>query len=139
MIHSGLFSFLAKEEGLYRLAIENEYENGFEILLINDENNIQVNADPNNYESYTIKGSKGSEALNQFDEIYPYMHIKMSASTTVQIGVLLDHIHSVCFYLAQPEEEHLPTPAYYAVCRRQELFILNIMSNLLEFQSLSTL
>ena len=29
------FSFLAKEEGLYRLAFENEYENGFEILLIN--------------------------------------------------------------------------------------------------------
>ena len=64
------FSFLAKEEGLYRLAIENEYENGFEILLINDENNIQVNADPNNYESYTIKGSKGSEALNQFLKAY---------------------------------------------------------------------
>jgi len=64
------FSFLAKEEGLYRLAFENEYENGFEILLINDENNIQVNADPNNYESYTIKGSKGSEALNQFLKAY---------------------------------------------------------------------
>jgi len=64
------FSFLAKEEGLYRLAIDNEYENGFEILLINDEKNIQVNADPNNFESYAIKGSKGSEALNQFLKTY---------------------------------------------------------------------
>jgi peroxiredoxin len=60
------FSFLAKEEGLYRIAIENEYERGFEILVINDEKEIQVNADPNNYESYSIKGSKSSEALNNF-------------------------------------------------------------------------
>ena len=60
------FSFLAKEEGLYRIAIENEYENGFEVLIINDEKEIQVNADPNNFESYSIKGSKSSEALNNF-------------------------------------------------------------------------
>jgi len=64
------FSFLAKEEGLYRLAFENEYENGFEILLINDEKNIQVNADPNNFESYAVKGSKASLALNQFLKAY---------------------------------------------------------------------
>jgi peroxiredoxin len=60
------FSFLAKKEGLYRIAIQNEIDNGFEILVINDEKNIQVNADPNNYESFVIKGSKASEALNQF-------------------------------------------------------------------------
>ena len=60
------FSFLAKKEGLYRLAIENELENGFEILIINDEKNIQVNADPNDYASFAIKGSKASETLNQF-------------------------------------------------------------------------
>ena len=64
------FSFLAKEEALYRLAFENEYENGFEILLINDDKNIQVNADPNNFESYTVKGSKASLALNQFLKAY---------------------------------------------------------------------
>ncbi|MEK0422262.1 MAG: hypothetical protein RLZ95_172 [Bacteroidota bacterium] len=64
------FSFLAKQEGLYRLAIENEYENGFEVLVINDEKNIQVNADPNNFESYVIKGSKASETLNQFLKTY---------------------------------------------------------------------
>ena len=52
------FSFLAKKEGLYRIAIQNEIDNGFEILVINDEKNIQVNADPNNYESFIIKGSK---------------------------------------------------------------------------------
>jgi peroxiredoxin len=62
------FSFLAKEEGLYRLAFENE--NGFEILLINDDKNIQVNADPNNFESYAVKGSKASLALNQFLKAY---------------------------------------------------------------------
>jgi thiol-disulfide isomerase/thioredoxin len=64
------FSFLAKEEALYRLAFENEYENGFEILLINDDKNIQVNADPNNFESYAVKGSKASLALNQFLKAY---------------------------------------------------------------------
>ena len=37
-----------------------------EILFINDEENIQINADANNYQSYTIKGSKTSQALINF-------------------------------------------------------------------------
>jgi thiol-disulfide isomerase/thioredoxin len=37
-----------------------------EILFINDEENIQINADAENYQSYNIKGSKNSSALLNF-------------------------------------------------------------------------
>ena len=56
------FQFIAKQEGIYRIATEKEME----ILFINDEENIQINADANNYQSYTIKGSKTSQALINF-------------------------------------------------------------------------
>jgi peroxiredoxin len=56
------FQFIAKQEGIYRIATENEME----ILFINDEENIQINADANNYQSYTIKGSTTSQALLNF-------------------------------------------------------------------------
>lgn len=82
------FSFLAHEEGLYRLAIENELDNGFEILILNDAKNIQVNADANNFESYVIKGSKGSEVLNQFLKNYrkkeETFHIVSNSLNTLQ-------------------------------------------------------
>ena len=56
------FQFIAKQEGIYRIATENEME----ILFINDEENIQINADANNYQSYSIKGSGTSQALLNF-------------------------------------------------------------------------
>ena len=56
------FQFLAKQEGIYRITTENEME----IPFINDEENIQINADANNYQSYTIKGSATSKALINF-------------------------------------------------------------------------
>ena len=56
------FEFIAKQEGIYRIATENEME----ILFINDEENIQINADANNYQPYTIKGSATSQALINF-------------------------------------------------------------------------
>ena len=56
------FQFIAKQEGIYRIATEKEME----ILFINDEENIQINADANNYQSYTIKGSATSQALINF-------------------------------------------------------------------------
>lgn len=60
------FDFIAKQEGLYRLATEKDME----IIFINDENNIQINADATNYQSYTAKGSKNSEALIAFLKEY---------------------------------------------------------------------
>jgi len=56
------FEFIAKQEGIYRIATDKEME----ILFINDEENIQINADANNYQSYTIKGSATSQALINF-------------------------------------------------------------------------
>ena len=56
------FQFIAKQEGIYRITTEKEME----ILFINDEENIQINADANNYQSYTIKGSATSQALLNF-------------------------------------------------------------------------
>ena len=60
------FDFIAKEEGIYRIATEKEVE----ILFINDEENIQINADANDYNSYQIKGSKKSEGLLKFLKEY---------------------------------------------------------------------
>jgi len=60
------FDFIAKQEGLYRIATEKEME----IIFVNDEKNIQLNADANNYHSYSIKGSKSSEALIAFLQEY---------------------------------------------------------------------
>ena len=56
------FRFIAKQEGIYRLATEKD----FEIIFVNDEENIQINADADNYQSYNIKGSKNSSSLLNF-------------------------------------------------------------------------
>jgi thiol-disulfide isomerase/thioredoxin len=60
------FDFIAKEESLYRLATDKDME----VIFINDDNNIQINADANNYQSYTAKGSKSSAALIEFLKQY---------------------------------------------------------------------
>jgi len=60
------FDFIAKQEGIYRIATEKDLE----ILFINDEENIQINADANDYNSYQIKGSKNSEGLLKFLKVY---------------------------------------------------------------------
>jgi peroxiredoxin len=60
------FDFIAKQEGIYRIATEKDVE----ILFINDEDNIQINADANDYKSYQIKGSKNSSALLNFLQEY---------------------------------------------------------------------
>ena len=60
------FDFIAKEQGIYRIANEKDME----IIFINDEKNIQINADANNYLSYEIKGSKTSEFLISFLKNY---------------------------------------------------------------------
>jgi peroxiredoxin len=58
----------ANEEGIYRLVIEN----GPDVILINDNNEIKVNLDVNNYRNYTVKGSPASESLHQLFENYRY-------------------------------------------------------------------
>jgi peroxiredoxin len=56
----------ANEEGIYRLIIDN----GPDVILINDNNNIKVNIDINDYRNYTIEGSPASESLHKLFEEY---------------------------------------------------------------------
>lgn len=60
------FDFIAKGEGIYRLANEKDME----ILFVNDEEHIQIDADADNYLSYQIKGSPTSAALIDFLKQY---------------------------------------------------------------------
>ena len=62
----------ANEEGIYRLVIEN----GPDVVLINDNNDIKVHLNLNDYRNYTIEGSPASESLHQLFENY---HSKDSA------------------------------------------------------------
>jgi peroxiredoxin len=57
---------MGKEEGLYRLVIEN----GPDVLLVNDGKSIKVVLDVNNYKAYTLEGSPASEGLHVLFEDY---------------------------------------------------------------------
>jgi len=57
---------LGKEEGLYMIAIEN----GPEVLIINDYNNIKLRLDVQNYKAYTTENSTATAALHTFLENY---------------------------------------------------------------------
>jgi peroxiredoxin len=59
-------SGMGKEEGLYRLITES----GVGVLLVNDDNNIQVLLNLNNYRAYKINGSPASESLHTLFEEY---------------------------------------------------------------------
>lgn len=56
------FDFIAKQEGIYRLATDNDLE----IMFINDEEQIQIDGDATNAQSYKVRGSKNSQALIDF-------------------------------------------------------------------------
>ena len=53
------FEFIAKQEGIYKLSNQNNVE----IVFINDADNIQINADTENYLSYTSKGSESTTEI----------------------------------------------------------------------------
>jgi peroxiredoxin len=57
---------MGKEEGLYRLVIEN----GPDVLLVNDNKSIKVELDINNYRAYKIDGSPASQSLHVLFEDY---------------------------------------------------------------------
>jgi peroxiredoxin len=57
---------MAKEEGLYRLVIEN----GPDVLLVNDNNDIKLTLDVNQYRSYKTEGSAASQSLHDLFEDY---------------------------------------------------------------------
>jgi peroxiredoxin len=65
---NGSFSLkaMAKEEGLYRVVIEN----GPELLIVNDHDDIKVDLDVEHYRSYEVKNSPASKSLHEFFESY---------------------------------------------------------------------
>jgi len=71
------FQFIAKQEGLYRLSTNQELE----IIFINDGDNIQINADANNYRSYKVKGSESS--INLFEFLQKYRQKDSSLFSTL--------------------------------------------------------
>ena len=60
------FKFIAKQEGIYRLATDKE----FEIIFINDDENIKISADATNYSTYSVKGSISTSSLFEFLKQY---------------------------------------------------------------------
>ena len=60
------FEFIAKQEGIYKLSNQNNVE----IIFINDAENIQINADTENYLTYTTKGSESTTEI--FDLLKEY-------------------------------------------------------------------
>ena len=60
------FEFIAKQEGIYRLSSGDNLD----ISFINDEEQIQINADANNFASYTVKGSPNSAAMIDYMKAY---------------------------------------------------------------------
>jgi peroxiredoxin len=60
------FKFIAKQEGIYRLATDKE----FEIIFINDDENIKISADATNYSTYSVKGSNSTSNLFEFLKQY---------------------------------------------------------------------
>jgi peroxiredoxin len=61
-----VFDFIAKQEGIYRLATDSDLE----IMFINDEEQIQIDADAANAQAYKVRGSKNSQALIDFLTTY---------------------------------------------------------------------
>lgn len=57
---------IAKEEGLYRLVLEN----GPDVLIVNDQDEIGVTLNVNEYRLYKVKSSPASEALHGLFEDY---------------------------------------------------------------------
>jgi peroxiredoxin len=56
----------ANEEGIFRVSIEK----GPDVVLINDNNNIKLHLDVNDYRNYKVEGSPASESLHQLFEDY---------------------------------------------------------------------
>lgn len=60
------FKFIAKHEGIYRLTTDKE----FEIIFINDDENIKISADATDYSTYSVKGSNSTSNLFEFLKQY---------------------------------------------------------------------
>lgn len=98
------FEFIAKEEGIYRLSSGE----ALDISFINDEAQIQINADATNFASYTVKGSPNSAAMIQYMKTY-----RSKDSSLFATLYALDNLQqnngkdSSIFYLQQQKENKI--------------------------------
>jgi thiol-disulfide isomerase/thioredoxin len=98
------FEFIAKQEGIYRLSSGEELD----ISFINDEEQIQINADATNFANYTVKGSPNSEAMIQYIKSY-----RSKDSSLFATLYALDNLQqnngkdSSIFYLQQQKEKKI--------------------------------
>jgi peroxiredoxin len=98
------FEFIGKEEGIYRLSSGEELD----ISFINDEAQIQINADATNFASYSVKGSPNSAALIQYMKAY-----RSKDSSLFATLYALDNLQqnngkdSSVFYLQQEKEKKI--------------------------------
>ena len=98
------FEFIAKQEGIYRLSSGDALDMSF----INDEEQIQINADATNYASYTVKGSPHSEAMIQYMKSY-----RSKDSSLFATLYALDNLQesngkdSSVFYLQQQKDKKI--------------------------------
>ncbi len=98
------FEFIAKQEGIYRLSCGD----ALDISFINDEEQIQINADATNYASYTVKGSPHSEAMIQYMKSY-----RSKDSSLFATLYALDNLQesngkdSSVFYLQQQKDKKI--------------------------------
>lgn len=75
---SGSFELrgIGKEEGLYRVVIEN----GPDVLVVNDNKSIKLQLDVKNYRAYKIEGSPASESLHKLFEEYRVIDTSLRAT-----------------------------------------------------------
>jgi len=98
------FEFIAKQEGIYRLSSGDELD----ISFINDEEQIQINADATNFTSYTVKGSPHSAAMIEYMKAY-----RSKDSSLFATLYALDNLQqsngkdSTIFYLQQQKEKKI--------------------------------
>ena len=95
------FEFIAKQEGIYRLSSGDDLD----VSFINDEEQIQINADAANIAIYAVKGSPNSAALIQYMKSY-----RSKDSSLFATLYALDNLQqsngkdSTIFYLQQQKE-----------------------------------
>jgi len=98
------FEFIAKQEGIYRLSSGEELD----ISFINDEEQIQINADATNFASYIVKGSPHSAAMIEYMKSY-----RSKDSSLFATLYALDNLQqsngkdSTIFYLQQQKEKKI--------------------------------
>lgn len=89
------FEFIAKQEGIYRLSSGDELD----ISFINDEEQIQINADATDFASYTVKGSPHSTAMIEYMKAYKSKDSSLFATLYALDNLQKAMVKTVLFFI----------------------------------------